>query len=806
VFPFDQFDPELNYGFNQRYRLQALNWTDWNSDGNLWTDTNGNQVVNWGEIDPGEYMRFSYDYNTANVHQLRINRPLAQMTDGVFLALRHVSRSGTVPTTMMTFELNFYRHASWDWLTFVDNSLMVGAGETAEFTATMAIPANTNFGLYNGAVHVTGPNHRSVVPVVANVAADTNTFTIGGAPFTGGGGNVTPYINEEFYGNINWAYLNESGDWRFFFMDAQPVANATSSLLIHDDWPDPIPNDVDTLIYGPTQDVYSANDPDYYGPYTLGFKGGSEDAYYATGRYFFNTATGTTEEWISAPLEPGLHLIAQHNVLFSGLDTSLPFTKTVGTISLSPEPILIQACGPNGTVPITFTNSIALESLTGAAFGLGMTAVYSDQMVLQDDPMNASSASFTQTVTITNGGRLEVQIRAAEVSPWDNDLDLYLLHDADMSGTFDWGTEIIGASLSPGVDEMIRIDFPADGDYMIAVHGAQVPDPPFLFDMTVDAIQGTELSLSGVPGGPVGAGSLLALDLDWSKVVQAGELWQGMVVIGTPYLPAALSAPVYVVPCDPTGVLAEADFSHNGPLELGSTAVFTNSSTGMPPLSYLWDFGDGSGTTTVENPTHLYSEPGTYTVTLTTSNTLNSDTAEQTIYVGLAVTAGFEHNGPVGVGETAVFTNTSIGSEPLTYAWDFGDGGSSTAEHPSHVYTAPGTFTVTLTTTNPLGSDVVAGQIMVGAPAQAGFEVNGPVYVWETAVFSNTSTGTEPLSFLWDFGDGAMSTAENPTHQYAAAGIYTVTLSVTNEFGSDVFVAMIEVREAMLYMPAVHKP
>jgi PKD repeat protein len=95
---------------------------------------------------------------------------------------------------------------------------------------------------------------------------------------------------------------------------------------------------------------------------------------------------------------------------------------------------------------------------------------------------------------------------------------------------------------------------------------------------------------------------------------------------------------------------------------------------------------------------------------------------------------------------------------------------------------------------------------MVGAPAQAGFEVNGPVYVWETAVFSNTSTGTEPLSFLWDFGDGAMSTAENPTHQYAAAGIYTVTLSVTNEFGSDVFVAMIEVREAMLYMPAVHKP
>jgi hypothetical protein len=266
VYPFDQFDPELNYGFNQRYRLQALNWTDWNSDGNLWTDDNANQVVNWGEIDAYEYLRFSYDYNTANVHQLRIRQPLEQMEDGIFLALRHISRSGTVPTTTMTIELNFYSHTVWDWLTFDANTLMIPGGGTAVFSAAMTIPAETDYGLYNGSIQVIGSGQQTLIPVVANVAADSAAFTVGGISPSEGGSAVTPYLNDEFYGNINWSYLNESGDWRFFFMDAQTEPDSVGSLLIHDDWPDPIPNDIDTLIFGPTLDAYSANAPNYYGP------------------------------------------------------------------------------------------------------------------------------------------------------------------------------------------------------------------------------------------------------------------------------------------------------------------------------------------------------------------------------------------------------------------------------------------------------------------------------------------------------------------------------------------------------------
>jgi PKD repeat protein len=65
--------------------------------------------------------------------------------------------------------------------------------------------------------------------------------------------------------------------------------------------------------------------------------------------------------------------------------------------------------------------------------------------------------------------------------------------------------------------------------------------------------------------------------------------------------------------------------------------------------------------------------------------------------------------------------------------------------------------------------------------------------IGQTVTFVNETTGTEPISYLWDFGDGATSTEENPTHIYTEAGLYTVTLTATNDFGMDVYTAEITV-------------
>jgi PKD repeat protein len=126
------------------------------------------------------------------------------------------------------------------------------------------------------------------------------------------------------------------------------------------------------------------------------------------------------------------------------------------------------------------------------------------------------------------------------------------------------------------------------------------------------------------------------------------------------------------------------------------------------PTSWAWDFGDGA-TSSQQHPTHTYTGPGTYTVTLTVSNLFGSHTMTETDYVSVtepaAPVAYFSASPRSGLAPLAVdFWDLSPGG-PTSWAWDFGDGGSSTAQNPKHTYDTAGTFTVTLTATNALGTD-----------------------------------------------------------------------------------------------------
>jgi PKD repeat protein len=136
-------------------------------------------------------------------------------------------------------------------------------------------------------------------------------------------------------------------------------------------------------------------------------------------------------------------------------------------------------------------------------------------------------------------------------------------------------------------------------------------------------------------------------------------------------------------------------------------------------------------------------------------------------------------------------SSASTGTAPLTYAWDFGDGGTSTLQKPSHTYSA-GTYTATLTVTNKAGSDIVSKDITVTAPptppiadftaTQAGCAATAP---W-TVTFTDTSTGGTPTSWAWDFNnDGKVdSTVKNPLpYKYTKAGTYKVKLTVSNAAG-----------------------
>lgn len=221
------------------------------------------------------------------------------------------------------------------------------------------------------------------------------------------------------------------------------------------------------------------------------------------------------------------------------------------------------------------------------------------------------------------------------------------------------------------------------------------------------------------------------------------------------------------------------------------TVTFTDQSTG-DITSWSWDFGDGS-TSTLQNPSHEYTAPGTYTVALTVTGPGGSDTETKTDYISVSTVPTAQFSGTPTTGTaplTVSFTDESTGS-PTSWSWDFGDGGTSTQQNPSYEYASAGTYTVTLTATNSCGSDIEekVDYITVEEPtcdppvaAFTGSPTTGTAPL--TVSFADQSSNS-PTSWSWDFGDGGTSTQENPSYTYDTAGIYTVALTATNSCGSD---------------------
>jgi len=224
-----------------------------------------------------------------------------------------------------------------------------------------------------------------------------------------------------------------------------------------------------------------------------------------------------------------------------------------------------------------------------------------------------------------------------------------------------------------------------------------------------------------------------------------------------------------------------ADFSS---VVNGSTVNFTSTVTNPPgsgPLTYLWDFGDG-GTSVQANPTHTYAAGGSYGVTLTVTNNCGSAVKVNSVTILVAPMAGFNATNTSGCAPLSVqFTNTSTGAN--SYAWTFPGGtpSTSTAQNPLVVYSAAGSYDVTLVVTNPAGSDMLtqSNYVSVNTVPTVGFtsSVNGT-----TATFTNTSTNA--TSYSWNFGDGGTSTNANPTHTYASDDVYNVVLTATNVCGT----------------------
>ena len=533
---FSAFDPDGDYESDETYRFLIYKWTDLDSDGIYWNDVNGDGVVQKGEVDQDsgyELNRFSYGYNCADTNEVSLHDPELRGADGILLGLQHHTGSGN---TSVHIQLEFYEAADWTWITENTGALSLPAGGSATVNATMNIPVDANIGLYEGKILVSDGTSETVIPVIVNVAADTMTFEFGGNTLT-----TDLYDNNRVFGGFDWGWRYEVGDWRFYFTDIPDDApiGPGSKLLIDVTWEN-VPTDIDVHVLGPTSDPFTP-DP-RYGPYTLDKYGGSADAYMGSGKFRFDTATGGSEEIIVADVSTGLHEIVLHNVLYAGQSSSENIRGKVATISLDPAE-MSQTVPAGTTVSQTFefVSGMDLSGLSVQAYGLSQPREYVNQTILQDNPYDLMTSSWTREYVMSGAGLLEVSITSSERV----DIDIYLIYDSDDDGIPEIG-EIIASSVVPLADEQISVVLPDDGRYWVFVHGWCVPDGSSTFDCTVNILDGTDLIVSDPP-----VGSILAdAPCNFSVTCAAPDVigaYSGILFVGPMSVPAALSVPVTIV-------------------------------------------------------------------------------------------------------------------------------------------------------------------------------------------------------------------------------------------------------------------
>ena len=135
------------------------------------------------------------------------------------------------------------------------------------------------------------------------------------------------------------------------------------------------------------------------------------------------------------------------------------------------------------------------------------------------------------------------------------------------------------------------------------------------------------------------------------------------------------------------------------------------------------------------------------------------------------------------------FQDQSTGGPLSSWLWDFGNSSTSTVQNPTTTYFAPGTYTVKLTVTNANGNNTLTrtNYITVFASPTVDFNANNTVGCFPLPVqftdLSTAGTGNTNTVFEWNFGDGAISTQQNPLHTYSSPGNFSVTLKVTNDKG-----------------------
>jgi PKD repeat protein len=214
--------------------------------------------------------------------------------------------------------------------------------------------------------------------------------------------------------------------------------------------------------------------------------------------------------------------------------------------------------------------------------------------------------------------------------------------------------------------------------------------------------------------------------------------------------------------------------------------------------NYTWYFGDGTSASG-PRPTHVYATPGTFTVALwVTDNNGATNSTYRTVLAevpNVLPVASFTTTAAQGLAPLSLTFNAGASTDSdgsiASYAWDFGDGATGTGRTAAHTYASAGTFVAVLTVTDNRGGTASSSTTITVAanqPPSAGFTMSpsagqAPLLVNVDASASTDVDGVV-AGYAWDFGDGSSDTGPTASHSYASGGVFTVTLTTTDDMGA----------------------
>ncbi|MEM7039014.1 MAG: PKD domain-containing protein, partial [Bacteroidota bacterium] len=230
--------------------------------------------------------------------------------------------------------------------------------------------------------------------------------------------------------------------------------------------------------------------------------------------------------------------------------------------------------------------------------------------------------------------------------------------------------------------------------------------------------------------------------------------------------------------------IVTADVCEPNAVNFMAASIIPNNWNSATFTAYDWDFGDGMSGTGL-NTTHLYATWGQYTVTLIVTTSDNcTDTLSTTVNVFPKPVANYQVM-DICLGDSLQITDSSTvaDNDTLLYFWSFGDGNTSTTQHPVHNYAFDGTYAVTLVVTSGNGcADTLITTIEVFPQPNASFSYPQTCEPNPVAFLDASTVSSGVIAdFAWNFGDGNNSTLQNPMHAYATADTFLVELRVITD-------------------------